>query len=88
MTTIYFNSEHVEIRAVSANVKGTRAVVKVELIVVGSHELGFLLDEFERAKTDIKRQRAGKDASAKKAKGQLAIEQQQLLAIPYFGDRS
>ncbi len=88
MSTIYFNSEHVEIRAISANVKGPRAVVKVELVVVGSHELGFLLDDLERAKADIKRQRAEKAASAKKAKGQPAIGHQQLLAIPYFGDRS
>lgn len=88
MTTIYLNNEHVEIRAVSANVKGTRAVVKVELVVIGSHELGYLLDALERAKADIKRQHAEKAASAKRTKGQRALEHQQLLAIPYFGDRS
>jgi hypothetical protein len=87
---IGIDHQHAKILRFSANHNGKRAVVKIEIEVTDHDVLAWILRDITRAQEQGNEVRAAVDAQAKaeKRKAPLAIGKQELLGLPYYGDRS
>ncbi len=72
---------------------GSRTVVTIKIEVTDPHELGWMLDELAGAQKEAATRRVAASAQARAEKKAArakpaAIGRQELLGLPYYGDRS
>lgn len=87
---IGIDHQHAKVLRYSANHNGKRAVVKIEIEVTDPDTLAWILRDISKAQDDGRAQRAATAEHERREKRQprRAIAKQELLGLPYYGDRS